>query len=362
MCVDARRLGRAAAVLVCAVFVAATASCGGGQPRQQAPAEAASNAPKVLSPAERADWYQACWAHFSDKAWDQFKACYADNVESEHVDSGQPVVRNADDIIAGAKATAGSFPDIKGTNQLILVKGNTLAGITLITGTNTSTIAIPGSQPVPATGKPIGMLEAHLIQLDGTGSKVVKEESYMDSGTMMAQLSLSPSAARPVMANALAAPKVVIAAGTPAELSNVELVRARMAAYNSHDAKGVAAFNAPDFVYHDMTAPADLPAPESLAAMTESFKAFPDSKLVPLSIWGAGDYVVVAGRFEGTNKAASPAMGLKKATNKVVSARYLSICRWESGKLKDEWLFGDGTAMARQLGLMKPQPEVRGKK
>jgi predicted ester cyclase len=145
---------------------------------------------------------------------------------------------------------------------------------------------------------------------------------------------------------------VVVAAGTPAELSNVDLLRAQMAAYNSHDAKGVDAYNAPDLVYHDMTMPADQTAKESLAGMRDLFKAFPDAKLVPLSAWGAGSYVVVVGRFDGTNKGPMPAMGLKKPTDKAVSARYLDIARWENGKIKEEWLFYDGMAMARQLGLL----------
>jgi predicted ester cyclase len=46
-------------------------------------------------------------------------------------------------------------------------------------------------------------------------------------------------------------------------------------------------------------------------------------------------------------------MGLKKPTGKAVSARYLDISRWENGKLKEEWLFYDGMAITRQLGLVK---------
>ena len=82
------------------------------------------------------------------------------------------------------------------------------------------------------------------------------------------------------------------------------------------------------------------------------FKAFPDAKLVPLSIWGAGDYVVAVGRFEGTNKGPMAAMGIKKATGKSVSVRYLDIARWEGGKVQEEWLFYNGMAMAGQLGMM----------
>jgi len=307
----------------------------------------------VLSPAERAAWYQACWAHFNSKAWDPFKACYADAAESDRVDGGQAIAKNAEEIVAGVKASTAAFPDMKGANQLILVKGDTLVGISLITGTHTGPLVRSGSPPVPATGKPIGVLEGHVIQVDETGSKVVKEQFYMDSGTMLAQLGLSPAPARPVMSSTAAPPAVVIAAGTPAELSNVASMRAQIAASNSHDAKAIDAFNASDFVYHDMTMPADQTAKESLASTQEFFKAFPDAKSVPFSVWAAGNYVVVTGRFEGTNKGPMAAMGLKRATNKAVSARYLDITRWESGKIKEEWLFYNGMAVAGQLGLGK---------
>ena len=170
---------------------------------------------------------------------------------------------------------------------------------------------------------------------------------------MMAQLGLNPAPARPVATGRSAAPTVVLAAGTPAELSNVELLRAQMAAYNSHDVKGVDAFNSPDLVYRDVTMPVDQSAKESSASTAAFFKAFPDAKLVPGPAWGAGDYVVVTGRFEGTNRGAMPAMGLKKASNKAVSVRYLDITRWVAGKLEEEWLFYDGMAMARQLGQIK---------
>ena len=46
-------------------------------------------------------------------------------------------------------------------------------------------------------------------------------------------------------------------------------------------------------------------------------------------------------------------MGIKKPTGKAVSVRYLDITRWENGKIKEEWLFYDGMAIAGQLGLLK---------
>jgi len=351
MCVDPWRLVRAAAVLTSAAVIVAALACGGAQPRQEAAGEARPAA-KVLTAAERAAWYQECWAHFNGRAWAKFRACYADTVESDQVDSGHPAARGIEAAMAVNMGFAEAFPDVKGTGELILVNGDAIVSIYVLNGTHAGPLLGPDGHSIPATNKPVGVYQAHRIRTDALGSKVVEEEFYSDTGTMMSQLGLNPGPARPVATSRSAPPTVVVAAGTPAELSNVDLLRAQMAAYNSHDAKGVDAYNAADLVYHDMTMPADQTAKESLAGTLDMFRAFPDVKLVPLSAWGAGSYVVVAGRFEGTNKGPIPAMGIKKPTGKTVSARYLDIARWENGKIKEEWLFYDGMAMARQLGLL----------
>jgi predicted ester cyclase len=169
----------------------------------------------------------------------------------------------------------------------------------------------------------------------------------------MAQIGLNPMPARPVATSAAAQPTVVIAAGVPAELSNVDLLRGQMAAYNSHDAKGAGAYNAADLVFHDMGMPADQTAKEVLAGMLQLFSGFPDAKLAPESIWGAGNYVVASGRLEATNKGPMPAMGIRRPTGRTVSIRYLDIARWERGKIKEEWLFYESMAMAAQLGLSR---------
>jgi len=106
-------------------------------------------------------------------------------------------------------------------------------------------------------------------------------------------------------------------------------------------------------VIHDMAMPADQSAKESLAGMQEFFKAFPDAKLSPESLWAAGSYVVAAGRLTATNKGPAPAMGIKRPTGKALSIQYLDVTRWENGKLQEEWMFYDGAAFARQLGLGK---------
>jgi predicted ester cyclase len=352
MCVDPRTCVRAVALLVCAAVSAGTLACGGGsRPRQEEASETPA-APKVLTAAERAAWHQECWAHFNARAWEQFRACYADTVESEQVDSGQPAARGIEAAMAVNKGFTEAFPDAKGTGELILVNGAAIVSIYVLNGTHTGSLLAPDGQVIPATNRPIGVYLAHHTRADAVGNKVVKEDIYSDTGTMMAQLGLSPTPARPVVTGAAARPAVVLASGTPGELSNVDLLRAQIAAYNSRDAKGAASYNAPDMLYRDLAMPADQTAAESYEGMQAFFKAFPDAKLAATSAWGAGSYVVATGRVEGTNRGAIPAMGVKRPTGKAVSVRYLDITRWEGGKIKEEWIFYDRLAMARQLGLI----------
>ena len=264
MCVDPRWLVRARVALVSAAIAVTVLGCGGAPPRRGAAREAPPAA-KVLTASERAAWYQACWARFNDRSWDQFRACYADTVESVQVDSGHPAARGIEAAMAVSRGFVETFPDLKGTGELVLVNGDAIVSIYVLNGTHTGGLLGPDGQSMPATGKPIGLRQAHRVRTDALGSKVVEEEFYSDTGTMMAQLGLNSMPARPVAVSSAGAPTVVIAAGTPAELSNVDRLRAQMAAYNSHDAKGVDAYNAPDFVYHDMTLAADQNAKESLA-------------------------------------------------------------------------------------------------
>jgi predicted ester cyclase len=332
------------------VVALGAAACSSTQP-QPAPAAPAA-APAPLTPAERAAWYQACWGHFNAKAWDQFKACYADGIESDQVDSGRPAVKGVDAVLANTKELTTAFPDIKGSGQLILITGDTLVSVYVLNGTHTGPLAGPDGRSLPPTSRPIGYLQAHWVQTDAIGNKAVKEAFYSDSGTLMAQLGVNPAPARPVMTSATASPTVAVAGGSPAEQRNVDAFKAQMAAFNAHDAKGANADNAPDAIFHDVSAPKDQSANESVAGLVDMFKAFPDGALVPASIWGAGDYVVAVGRFQGTNTGPSPMMGIKRATGKAVGVGYLEIARFENGKVKEDWLFYNGMAFASQLGLM----------
>ncbi len=314
------------------------------------PAPPPPAAPVVKTAEARTQWYEACWDQFNNKAWDQFQTCYDENAVSEAVDSNPPSSTGRANIVATAKAIAESFPDRRGEVRLILANGDKLASIALYTGTNTGPLPPgPDGKAAPATGKAIGMLMAHTVDLDPTGSVALRDADYSDEGTMMAQLGLSPAPARPVEKPTGAPPTVVIAKQDAAEQANLAATRAMFDAVNAHDLKAIDAMTPDDYRGIEIARPKDVNKKESMAGTKEMFNAFPDVRITPVTMWAAGDYVVIAGTFEGTNTGDMPSMRMKK-TGKKVSSRFLEIVKFDQSRPKEDWLFYNGAAWAAQLG------------
>jgi ketosteroid isomerase-like protein len=298
------------------------------------------------------DWYKKCWEHFNTKAWDSFQNCYAADATSESVDSGQPPAKGRAAIIEAAKAAVAPNPDVRGELQLVLASGQHLVSVALWKGTHTAPLPGPGGKEIPATGKTFGFLMAHTVELDPGRTAVQVDADYVDAGTLLGQLGLSKAPVRKAIASGAAAPTVVIARNDEAEASNVAAIQSQIEAINKHDLKAMAATMADNFVLHEIAMPADIDKKQDLANLTELLKGFGDFKLTASEVYGAGDYVVVAGTFEGTNTGPMPSMGLKKKTDKHASGRYLEIFRLENRKVAEDWLFYNGAAWAAQLGLM----------
>ena len=147
-----------------------------------------------------------------------------------------------------------------------------------------------------------------------------------------------------------AMPKIVIAKNDETEKKNVETDKASADTFSKHDLAAADSFLADDVVIHDMTAPKDLTKKENSEMSKQFMNAFSDAKLNISSMWGAGDYVVSVGTFDGTNDGDFPAMRLKK-TGKKVSLPFFGIDRFEGGKIKENWLIFDTAAFAAQLGM-----------
>lgn len=321
-------------------------------------AAACSEAPPPPPPAPtpatgeaRVKNYETCWGHFNNKAWDQFQNCIGENMTAETVDSAQPPTTGRAAFVDALKKEAESFPDRRGELKLVLSNGSRLAGVALITGTNTGPMPGPDGKPMPPTNKKFGLLFGHLLELNAMGTQSVREAIYLEEGTFAAQLGLSPQPVRPVMPLTGAAPITVVAKNDAKETANVATVRAMMEAGNKHDFKAMESFMADNYKLIEVGQPKDMDKKSALAASREFLAAFKDMTATANDIWAAGDYVVIAGAVNGTNTGPMPAMGITTATNKKVTGRFLEICKIENGKVTEDWLFYNGASFATQLGL-----------
>lgn len=308
--------------------------------------------PPVKTAQERVQLYQDCWNHFNTKAYDRMASCYTPAMTAETADSAMPKVTTPADAIAQMKKDEAAFPDRRGELRYVFVNGGRIAGIVLYTGTNSGAMTGLDGKPMPATNKPLGMLIGQALDLDANGAAATRETVYIDEGTMMAQLGLSPNPARKAETATGAAPVIVMAKNDAAEAANVAAVRAMYDALAKKDVKAMQAAMADDFKLVEVAQPMDMDKKAADKSMGEFMKAFPDVAPTVTSIWAAGDFVIVEGSIAGTNTGAMPAMGIKKPTGKKISVRFMEVYEMSGGKVKTDWLFYNGAAFASQLGLM----------
>jgi predicted ester cyclase len=315
----------------------------------------AEEKPKLDTPEDKVAFYRACYAALSAKDMDKFGKCYADNIVSEHVDSGMPTMNGRDAVVEGVKMFTTAFPDANVTPTLILVNGNKMASVGVFTGTQSGPLKSPAGE-IPATNKKVGMEQFHMVEVDPAAGGAVKEWFIYDQGTMMAQLGLSPMPSRPVMEAPTGEPTVVIAKDDDAEKANLALYKKSTEAWVKKDMKALSAMTDDKLVAHDMTAPKDGDKKSMDKMNAEVWKAFPDANGETLDVWAAGDYIVSLTKNNGTNKGAMPSMGLKKPTGKAMSFTSGDIAKIAGGKVVESWMFFNGMAIGKQLGLIPDMP------
>lgn len=309
--------------------------------------------PQPMSAEQAADLYGKCWGYFNDKNWEAFQLCYTPDATSEGaVDSGQPPATGRTAIIEAKKAGLAPNPDARGDVQLLLANGNDLVSVALWKGTHSAPRPGPDGKEIPPSGKKFGFLMAHHAELDGGRTAVKADSDYVDFGTYLAQIGVSPAPARKAVDAAAAEPTVAIATGSADETGNVAAVQAMIESFNKRDSAGFEGMLADSYVLHEIGLPADQNKKQAIATMKELFRAFSDAKLTTTKVLAAGPYVVVLGTLEGTNDGAWPAMGIKKKTDKPVKLRFLEVFKLDGGKVVEDWLFYNGAAMAGQLGVV----------
>jgi steroid delta-isomerase-like uncharacterized protein len=328
----------AALVLAIGLF----ASCSSRQPERAA--DVKPNTPEAVAKA-----YQDCWTTFNEKRWDDFKKCYTPTANSQQPGYSKPSVTSPDAIIKASQDFAKTFPDARGEAQLILVNGNRIASMYLLTGTNTGPILGPDGKEIRPTNRRIGLFFGHSVEMDPAG-KVVKEIGVIDGVTLENQLGLLKMAGRPLVPAALSTPVIVTAKNDETEMKNVELEKVSVDAWNKHDESAVQMYLADDYTLHDMTQPVNQNKAQNAEMNRVYWKAFSDAKINTTSIWAAGDYVAVTATLTGTNNGEFPPLK-KKATGNKVSIPFIDLFRAQDGKLKEEWLFFDSASFISQLGV-----------
>jgi len=319
------------------------ASCSSRQPEQPA-ADV-----KPVTPETLVRSYEDCWNSFNDKRWEDFKKCYAPMATSQQPGYGKPSATGPDAIVKASVDFAKTFPDGRGEAQLILINGNQIASMYLLTGTNTGPILGPDGKELHPTNHKIGLFFGHAVEVDPAG-KIVNEIGVMDGITLENQLGFLKMAGRPLVLTALPAPVIVLAKNDQTEMKNVELEKAQLDAWNKHDARAVDMYLTEDYTLHDMTQPNNQNKAQNSGMNRVYWNAFSDAKINANSIWGAGDYVVANGTLTGTNDGDFAPMKKKKTGNKV-SVPFIDLLRTQDGKLKEEWFFFDSASFISQLGV-----------
>ncbi len=326
------------------------------------PAEAAP-APVAPPPAtadERSKLFKDCWTQFNARDFAKFQSCFAENATSEQVDMGTPPLSGRQNIVERqSKLFTSAFPDLVAEQQLTIVSGADILSVVLLKGTHKG--ALPGAEgEIPPSNKKIGYLALQHATLTPEGRSIAKERFIYDAGTFMSQIGVSPAPARKALEQGFADKPALISAGTEPEKANIAALGAWTSAMNKHDVAALSALEADDVVFSDLSAPADrVGKKEVQKSHEEMLKGFPDLKIDQTSAWAAGDYVISAGRFSGTNTGDMPSMKLKK-TGKPVNVEYYMVTQLADGKVKRSWLFTNGMAFASQLGTL-PAPKAAAK-
>lgn len=305
--------------------------------------------PVTLSGVDLAKRFLDCHGYFSASDKVKFKDCYAADATSRFADSMMPEAKGVDAIVTGAFDFHAAFPDGKTSPQLVLVNGRNVASAVLFTGTNSAPMKGMGGE-MPASNKKVGFTMLHMATFDDA-NRIVEEWWVNDDNTMASQLGMMPKEAppaRPAVEKGLDQPIIVIANDSDAEKANLAGYQKANEQFNAHDLKAMMADFAPDAIESDQGAPADVTGAAEIEKGTKMFLAgFPDGKITTLKAWAAGEYVVSASTFSGTN---TGNMGKMKKTGKPVSMTVGEIVKLDQGKVKQLWRFYNGHAMAVQLG------------
>lgn len=325
-------------------------------PAKTAKAAKAKPKPKKLTDKEKIAKIQTCWKAANAKDDKAFADCYSERTRFELVDYLPPAkLTGWKNIQAAMKPERTAFPDMNREIGKIFVRGNDAVVLYSAHGTNKGEMM--GQEP---TDKAVGIMGAQLLRLAPDG-KTSRELHYMDQGTFMGQLGLHDMPVRAVReAGKWGETQIVVAKNDKNEKANLAAYRKLAKAMGAKEIDPIMELYADDAVFSYMAGKEDAKGKDAVKkSFEEWFKVSTDAKDSPEWSWAAGDYVLAAGKSKGTNDGAL--MGGKPATNKTFEMRALEVIKFEEGKIKEHWMYGNGFKFAVDLGLAE-DPAAMAKK
>ncbi|HEY1811928.1 MAG TPA: nuclear transport factor 2 family protein [Kofleriaceae bacterium] len=312
-------------------------------------AMAGSAAAKPVTGDELVTRFHDCWAKWSAAKWDDLAACYAPNAVWERPGSKIGAINGAPAIVELDKSYRAAFPNETAASQLVLVNGNHLASVVLISGKQTGSLKLPNHDLAPTNAK-FGLYTSSVVQYDDAG-KIAHQWDFEDMSTLFGQL--KPSKDHPVrpVTDKLAMPEqVAVAKNDMKESANLTAFKQMSDSFNKHDLKSFTSMLADNVVWSEQAMPKDQTKKDLESNLPQLWKAFSDLKFDVTDSWAAGDYVVATETFDGTNDGDMPAMKIKK-TGKKVSLPFLAIHKLENGRVTAAWMFFEGGGFESQLGM-----------
>jgi steroid delta-isomerase-like uncharacterized protein len=133
----------------------------------------------------------------------------------------------------------------------------------------------------------------------------------------------------------------------------IEVARRHDDAFNSQDADGRAAIEAPDIEFV-MPGGMTLRGHEQVMQVVRAFwDALPDAKITAVDLVAVGNLVVAEGTIAGTHSGTfQTPQGEIPRTGNPVSLRYAAVKRFEGDRLVSEHLYFDQLELLQQLGAM----------
>ncbi len=316
-------------------------------------AGSAADMSKPKTGAELVELYKACTAQLTAGKFDDFASNCVDESYVGH-EMGHETKKS--EVVGFFTSMRTAFPDLKLEPQFIFVNGRNVFGAILETGTQSGVMKMPGMPDVPATNKKIGLMMFHRLTFNDA-NKATEEWAFIDPGTMMSQLGLTPKEAGPhraAMEKGMdGAPVVVIGTDDAKEKANLELIKKSNDAFSAHKIADMMALATDDAVESDQASEKDTVGKKEIEKGAKMFMdSFSDGKLSNPTMFAAGDFVVTLATFEGTN---DHDMGPMKKTGKKVSVPVAEVSQIKDGKITHFWRFYSSFDFAMQLGMM-PAP------